>query len=65
MGLSKLLLDRMDGDLTSEQENKQFILSASQGLLELVNDLLNLVKIKAGKIEVQQQSLMSLICSEH
>jgi signal transduction histidine kinase len=53
MGLSKLLLNRVDGDLTEEQEKQvKFILNASQGLLELVNDLLDLAKIEAGKIEV-------------
>jgi signal transduction histidine kinase len=54
MGLSKLLLNRADGDLTSEQEKQvKFILSASQGLLELVNDLLDLAKIEAGKTEIK------------
>jgi signal transduction histidine kinase len=54
MGLSKLLLNRVDGELTSEQEKQvKFILTASQGLLELVNDLLDLAKIEAGKTEVK------------
>jgi CheY-like chemotaxis protein/two-component sensor histidine kinase len=54
MGLSKLLLNRTDGDLTSEQEKQvKFILSASQDLMELVNDLLDLAKIEAGKTEVK------------
>lgn len=54
MGLSKLLLNRVDGDLTAEQEKQvKFILTASQGLLELVNDLLDLAKIEAGKTEVK------------
>jgi signal transduction histidine kinase len=54
LGLSKLLLDKTDGDLTQEQEKQiKFILNAAQGLLELVNDLLDLAKIEAGKTEVQ------------
>jgi len=52
--LAKLLLDRMDGDLTPEQERQvSFILSAANDLSELVNDLLDLAKIEAGKVEVQ------------
>jgi signal transduction histidine kinase len=52
--LAKLLLDRMDGDLTTEQERQvRFIDAAATDLSELVNDLLDLAKIEAGKVEVQ------------
>jgi signal transduction histidine kinase len=50
--LAKLLLDRMDGDLTTEQERQvRFIDAAATDLSELVNDLLDLAKIEAGKVE--------------
>lgn len=52
--LSKLLLDRADGPLTEEQETQvRFILKGAEGLSELVNDLLDLAKIEAGKTEVR------------
>jgi signal transduction histidine kinase len=52
--LAKLLLDRMDGDLTAEQERQvRFIEAAASDLSELVNDLLDLAKIEAGRVEVQ------------
>lgn len=51
--LSQLLLDRIDGSLTGEQEKQiRFIEQAATSLSELVNDLLDLAKIEAGKIEV-------------
>ena len=51
--LAKLLLDRMDGDLTPEQERQvRFIAAAATDLSELVNDLLDLAKIEAGKVDV-------------
>ncbi|KAB8320481.1 response regulator [Tolypothrix campylonemoides VB511288] len=53
MSLSRILLDRMDGPLTTEQEKQvNFIQKAAEGLLELVNDLLDLAKVEAGKIVV-------------
>jgi signal transduction histidine kinase/DNA-binding response OmpR family regulator len=52
--LSRLLLDRIDGELTSEQEKQVgFISKASDDLTALVDDLLDLAKIEAGKIEVR------------
>jgi CheY-like chemotaxis protein/two-component sensor histidine kinase len=52
--LSGLLLDRADGELTSEQDKQVgFIRKGAETLLELVNDLLDLAKIEAGKVEVQ------------
>jgi signal transduction histidine kinase/CheY-like chemotaxis protein len=52
--LSRLLMDRVDGDLTPEQEKQVgFISKASDDLTALVDDLLDLAKIEAGKIEVR------------
>jgi signal transduction histidine kinase/CheY-like chemotaxis protein len=52
--LSYILLDRVDGDLTPEQEKQvTFIRTAAHDLSELVNDLLDLAKVEAGKIVVR------------
>ncbi|MEH2077039.1 MAG: ATP-binding protein [Nostoc sp.] len=57
LSLSRMLLIRMDGDLTAEQEKQvTFIQKAASGLSELVNDLLDLAKVEAGKIEVRPSS---------
>jgi signal transduction histidine kinase/CheY-like chemotaxis protein len=53
LALSRLLLGRVDGDLTGEQEKQiQFIRRAAESLTELVNDLLDLAKVAAGKIVI-------------
>jgi signal transduction histidine kinase/CheY-like chemotaxis protein len=53
LALSRLLLDRTDGDLTTEQETQvRFIRKAAQNLTELVDDLLDLAKVEAGKTVV-------------
>jgi signal transduction histidine kinase/CheY-like chemotaxis protein len=53
MALSRLLLDRTDGELTSEQEIQVgYIRKSAESLTELVNDLLDLAKVEAGKTEV-------------
>lgn len=52
--LSQLLLERADGELTAEQAKQvNFISKAAQDLTALVDDLLDLAKIEAGKIEVR------------
>lgn len=57
LSLSRMLLARMDGDLTAEQEKQvTFMQKAASGLSELVNDLLDLAKVEAGKIEVRPSS---------
>jgi signal transduction histidine kinase/CheY-like chemotaxis protein len=56
ISLSGLLLDRLDGDLTSEQEKQvTFIRKSAESLSDLVNDLLDLAKVEAGKVEVRPQ----------
>jgi signal transduction histidine kinase/CheY-like chemotaxis protein len=53
LALTRLLLDRVDGDLAAEQEKQVgFIRQAAQDLIEIVNDLLDLAKVDAGKTEV-------------
>lgn len=50
VSLAGLLVRRIDGDLTAEQEKQvQFIQRSAQNLTEMVNDLLDLAKIEAGK----------------
>lgn len=54
MALSSLLLERSDGELTAEQEKQVcFIRKGAESLLELVNDLLDIAKIEAGKVEIR------------
>jgi len=54
LALSRLLLNRIDGDLTAEQERQvSFIRKSAQDLFDLVNDLLDLAKVEAGRIDVR------------
>src|SRR5262245_11382138 len=53
IAISRLLLARVDGELVPEQEKQvRFISKAAGDLSTLVNDLLDLAKVEAGKIEV-------------
>ena len=54
LALSQLLLDEMDGPLVDEQRKQVgFIRKAAEDLSELVNDLLDIAKIEAGKTSVR------------
>ena len=54
LALCGLLRDRVDGDLTAEQEKQvSYIRRSAEDLLALVNDLLDLAKVEAGKLDVR------------
>jgi signal transduction histidine kinase len=51
--ITGILLDRTDGPLTFEQlKQVQFVKGAAQELTEMVNDLLDLAKVEAGRITI-------------
>jgi signal transduction histidine kinase len=51
--LARILLDRMDGPLTDEQEKQiRFVREAAAELTDMVNDLLDLAKVEAGRITI-------------
>lgn len=57
LALSQILLDRLDGDLSGEQEKQvRYIRSSAEDLMELVNDLLDLAKVEAGKVTIRPAS---------
>jgi signal transduction histidine kinase/CheY-like chemotaxis protein len=54
LGITQLLLDRLDGDLTPEQEKQlRFIRSSAESLNALTNDLLDLSRIEAGRHQLR------------
>jgi signal transduction histidine kinase/ActR/RegA family two-component response regulator len=57
IALSRILLDRVDGELTDEQVTQvTFIRDAAANLTALVDDLLVLAKMEAGKTTVHARS---------
>src|SRR3954468_13855692 len=51
--IARILLDRLDGPLSEEQERQvKFIQSCAGELTDMVNDLLDLAKVEAGRITI-------------
>jgi len=54
ISLARMLMDRTDGDLSGEQLKQiRYIESSARVLQDLVNDLLDLAKVEAGKVRMR------------
>lgn len=54
ISLARILLDRIDGDLTTEQEKQVlYIKKAAEDLTSLINDILDLGKLEAQKVSIK------------
>ena len=54
--IAGILLSRLDGPLTPEQQKQvEFIRGATRELTEMVNDLLDLAKVEAGRITISPE----------
>jgi len=59
LNITRLLVDRMDGPLNDEQERQvRFVRTAATSLSEMVNDLLDLARIEAGRTIVRPTTFM-------
>lgn len=57
MALSKILLHRLDGELTPEQEKQvSYIRQAAEQLATMVDDLLDLRKVESGKLQLRVEA---------
>ena len=59
IGFSEVLLERMFGDLNERQdEYLRDILGSGRHLLQLLNDILDLSKVEAGRMELERSTLL-------
>jgi signal transduction histidine kinase len=66
LNVTRLLLDRMDGDLSTEQERQIYMIrDSAMTVTDLVNDLLELARMEAGKTlaRVVEFSLVDLFAA--
>jgi PAS domain S-box-containing protein len=63
LGMSRVLLD---GELSPDQREKmQIVLSSAEGLLGIINDLLDLSKVEAGHMTLERTSFaLPVVCEE-
>jgi signal transduction histidine kinase len=58
IGFSKVLINRLDGDLTERQEAYvRSVHNSSRHLLELINSILDFSRIEAGKFEMRPEKV--------
>src|SRR4029078_9975420 len=58
IGFSKVLLNRLDGDLTERQEAYvRSVHNSSRHLLGLINSILDFSRIEAGKFEMRPEKI--------
>ena len=58
IGYTKLMLDGLDGEMTAQQQTDLFrVAQAADNLLGLINSLLDLAKIEAGKMELNVEEV--------
>ena len=58
LGFSEVLLERMFGDINERQEEYlRDIHGSGQHLLELLNEILDLSKVEAGRMELEYRRL--------
>jgi signal transduction histidine kinase len=58
IGFSKVLLNRTDGELTERQEAYvRSVYNSSRHLLELINDVLDISRIEAGRLELHREDV--------
>src|SRR3712207_3535161 len=66
LGYSRVLLDDLDGELTPDQrEDVGQILASGQGLLSIINDVLDFSKLEAGRVEFRREPVALRTVVDH